>query len=464
VISALSISGFRPLIAQESVAASAQIEYIFQQIFTPTGAVIAAGGLIVVVIALLTKRLLWIMALLSLLCVIFQLHPDALTVNILLPPLQSFRFVSKSIAFVLMCIAMLGLLQIPRTPGRPAVGLAAIGLLAFQLLYTIQLMAFTDEGLAKGALGIVSMASMFLVFGLGFGRMVANARNANGVLVIFLLVSVLYVAINVLQLAVDMKGAFVGGRLTGISGNAQALAAFSAIMLLINCYVFQSSPSTKPIKWVSLLLVAALSAMILASGSRTGALSALAGILLMYRSRVARLAALVLVLTITYYVIRSYVSDAGDAAERLLSTENTREQVWSIAVTDFLRSPLFGQFPFLRAGDRLNDVESSFLRALANMGAIGGVIIAIPFVGCLTDAVNAYRHRHTNPETGLLVDLYLGMTAVIFIQNIFDGYVFGYLSLPAMYLYFHFSLGKFLCSQSEVDEDTSGYQEMDEAA
>jgi hypothetical protein len=216
------------LIAQESVAANAQIDYVFQQVLTPIGASLTLLGLIFVITALLVRRLMWAMAFLSLLCVMFQLHPDALTVNILLPPLQSFRFISKSLAFVLMCIAVLGVFQLPRLLERGATGPAAYALLAFQLLYTVELLLFTEEGLSKGLLGLISMSSMLIVFGVGFGRLMIDAISAQRCFTILVWVSVLFVAINLLQIAADVKGAFVGGRLTGICGNAQTLAAVAA--------------------------------------------------------------------------------------------------------------------------------------------------------------------------------------------------------------------------------------------
>jgi hypothetical protein len=43
--------------------------------------------------------------------------------------------------------------------------------------------------------------------------------------------------------------------------------------------------------------------------------------------------------------------------------------------------------------------------------------------------------------------------AMLIVQNTFDGYVFGYLSLPAIYLYLHFTLGHFLASAVSQPED-----------
>jgi hypothetical protein len=447
------------LIAQESVAANAQIDYIFQQVLTPIGASLTLLGLIFVLTALLVRRLMWAMAFLSLLCVMFQLHPDALTVNILLPPLQSFRFISKSLAFVLMCIAVLGVFQLPRLLERGATGPAAYALLAFQLLYTVELLLFTEEGLSKGLLGLISMSSMLIVFGVGFGRLMIDAISAQRCFTILVWVSVLFVAINVIQIAADVKGAFVGGRLTGICGNAQTLAAFAAILLLVNCFVYQSSSSKSPQKWVSMVLVGSLASMVLASGSRTGVSSAAIGILFMYRLRVIRLAIVSVLLLISYYVVSQFAADTGNAVERLVSTENTREAVWALALEDFYRSPIFGQFPFLRAGDRLNEVESSFLRALANMGIIGGLMLALPFAKGILDGLRAYRVYTARPDLQRLTDLYIGSMAMLIVQNTFDGYVFGYLSLPAMYLYLHFTLGNFLAAESarsDVGNMTSG--------
>jgi hypothetical protein len=442
-----------PLLAQESVAANVQIEYILQQVLTPTGAVLTLLGMMLAIVALLFRRLMLVMALLALLCVMFQLHPDALTVNILLPPLQSFRFISKSLAFVLMCVAIVGVFQVPRLDERSPVGFAGCGLLAFQLLYTIQLLLFTEEGLAKGMLGLVSMSSMFVVFGIGFGRMMRTADSTQRCMETLVWVSIAFVAINLIQVVADVKGAFVGGRLTGICGNAQTLAAFSAIMLLINCYVYQASLATRPLKWISLLLIAALAAMVLASGSRTGALSTVVGILFMYRMRVVRLAIVCLLLLVSFYAVSYFATDTGAAVDRLISTENTRETVWSSAFEDFFRSPVLGQFPFLRGGDRLNEVESSFLRALANMGILGGVVLALPFAKGVSDAVRVYRYYGASPGLRHLIDLYIGSMAMLIVQNTFDGYVFGYLSLPAIYLYLHFTLGHFLASAVSQPED-----------
>jgi hypothetical protein len=193
--------------------------------------------------------------------------------------------------------------------------------------------------------------------------------------------------------------------------------------------------------------------MVLASGSRTGALSTVVGILFMYRMRVVRLAIVCLLLLVSFYAVSYFATDTGAAVDRLISTENTRETVWSSAFEDFFRSPVLGQFPFLRGGDRLNEVESSFLRALANMGILGGVVLALPFAKGVSDAVRVYRYYGASPGLRHLIDLYIGSMAMLIVQNTFDGYVFGYLSLPAIYLYLHFTLGHFLASAVSQPED-----------
>jgi hypothetical protein len=439
------------LLAQESVAVEGQLAYLFARLFSLEGIVTAgavAGLLILVFIIRKPLPILGgvVMALGS------SVLPDRVDVNQLIGPLQSLRFLSKSLSF-----ALLGILVVLALPGTSrgsrnrSAGFAATAFLAFQLLYSTQLMVFAGDGLLKGGFGIITILGMYLVFAVGTGRRIQDIFSAMAVLEVFAWVAAAFVAANLAQIALGLSGALVGGRLAGIAGNAQMMGGICACLLVANAFLSSELPATRPLRWISLACAGMLAVLLMATGSRTGVLAAATGLLVMFRLRIGRFALLATVVVIAYALVALFLDDPGAAvADRLASGADTRTAIWLNAIGRFLESPIFGEFIFLRPGDEPSGVESTVFRTLANMGVIGGLALLLPVASAVGNALKAAGLARENPEYARLADFYMGSLAAVFVLNLFDGYAFGLLTFPVLFSYTILTLGAFLAEQSAV--------------
>jgi hypothetical protein len=439
------------LLAQESVAVSGQLGYLFERLFTPAGIAAAAALSGLLVLVFIIRKPLPILG-----GVVMALGtsvlPDRVEVNQLIGPLQSLRFLSKSVAFALLGIVVfLGLPGTLRGNRIRSAGAAATAFLVFQLLYTLQLMLFAGDGFMKGAFGIVAIAMMYLTYAVGFGRRMQDRESAISVLEVFAWVGVAFAAMNSIQIVLGLSGALVGGRLAGVAGNAQMMGGISACLIVANAYLYAQLPITRPLRWVCLACVGVLSIFLLATGSRTAVLAVSAGLFVMFRLQVGRFAILGIVALIAYSAVSLFLESPTEAvAERLSSGADTRTAIWLDALGRFLGSPIFGELMFLRPGDSPSGVESTVFRTLANMGLIGGIALLFPVfaaAGCALKSISLARER---PEYARLVDFQLGALTVILVLNLFDGYAFGFLTFPVLFIYVVLALGAFLAEQAEA--------------
>jgi hypothetical protein len=448
------------LLSQESVAVEGQLGYLVERLFTPTGIAAAAALSGLLILVFIIRKPLPILGgvVMALGCAVL---PARIGENQLIGPLQSLRFLSKSLAFALLAIVVfLALPGISRGDRIRSAGFAATSFFAFQMLYTLQFMLFAGDGLMKGAFGIVATTVMYLTFAVGFGRRMQDRASATSTLEVFAWVGVVFAALNSIQIVFGLSGALMGGRLAGIAGNAQMMGGISACLIVANAYLYAELPATRPLRWVCLACVGILGILLLATGSRTAVLAVSAGLFVMFRLQVGRFAIFGIVALIAYSAVSLFLESPTEAvAERLTSGADTRSAIWLDALGRFLGSPIFGELMFLRPGDSPSGVESTILRTLANMGVIGGIALLVPVfaaAGCALKSIGLARER---PEYARLVDFQFGALTVFLVLNLFDGYAFGFLTFPVLFIYVVLALGAFLAEQAEaapggvLDED-----------
>ena len=443
----VSTSTTIPVLAQDSVAVEAQILLFLQQLASPTG---VAGAIIagaILVAALVFRKGLPVMGGIAMASVAFQLHPNALTINMLLGPLQAFRYASKSIAFALLGIGMWAALSLPLAQRGRSVGLAATTFLAFQLYYIVQVLLFADSGLARGAFGILSVTMMFVVFAVGLGRRIQDPASARDALSVFAWVGAAFVAINFVQIALGRQGAFVGGRLAGICGNAQMMGGVSSMLLIANAYLASDLPKVRPSWWMSVASSGLLALLVVATGSRTAVLASGIGLMFLFRRQLGRAIVLAVPVVIVFLFASGYLEETEGAVSRMIDAENTRAAVWATALGEFLSSPVFGTLPF--EGD-LSGTESSLLRALAATGLIGGALIALPFLAMIFNCVRANWLGATDSRYRRICDYCIASSLAILVFNTLDGYAFGLLTFPVVFMYTTFTLGDFLAAESHA--------------
>ena len=439
------------LLAQESVSVEAQLRFVFESLTTIQGALLALLALIALALAVAFKRIVPVASGVALYMVTYQLNAGILA-NQLWAPLQSIRVASKSVAFVLLLIAAAFIPSLIGSGRSRRAGATATAFWFFQVFYAAQLAIFAGEGFVKGLFGIVSMSMMYIVFARGFGKSVSDPASVVDRVKLMLWVAAAFVATNVVQLVVDQSGALMAGRLAGIAGNAQMMGAISLLLLLANCFLFAELPSVGVSRWVCVSCICVLSALVLATGSRAALLAAVVGVLVIYRRQLGMFLLIAIVVAVGYLALALVLEDSSRVTfERLQTGENTREAGWAASWAIFRSSPVFGEFPYLEKGQSPDFIESTFLRTLSNMGLVGGVVLAVPVLLALRDALIAWQLSRREQSYRRVVDFYLGSCAALLVLNVFDGYGFGFLTFPVLFMYLIFSLGGFLVERAKSE-------------
>jgi hypothetical protein len=441
-----------PFLAQSSVSVDAQLSFVLDSLTTLPGISAAVLGISVVAISIALKKVVPVMSGLAMYFVTFQLNPT-LQSNTLIPILQSTRLAAKSIAFALLVLTIAFVPALPRSGRRTTVGAAAIGLLGFQLFYAIQLSLFAGDGLMKGVFGVIAISLMFGVCAWGFGRQANDAASARAALATLSWAGIGFIASNFLQIIVDPGGALMALRLAGTAGNAQMMGGTATILLLAASYQFASRSSSEAAKWINLAMICVLGSMVLATGSRTAAMATVVGVAVFFRSEIGKFILLAVVLALGFVLLSVTVeSSARLTFDRFSEGQDTRGAVWSEALAIFYASPIFGEFPFLQPGQEPNGIESTFIRTLANMGLVGATVLAVPLLFIFRDLLRVIQLSRSSPEYRRLCDFYLSSCASLLVLNIFDGYAFGFMTLPVMFMYLVLSVGSLIVDQPDGTE------------
>lgn len=446
MISSAMLAVMPAALGQSADGFNDMLGYFFTGLATPQGIALFALGVGGIVLALMSRHSVEILACAAMfmLSTMFDSRDNVAKVNLLWGPFEQLRAVSRPVALGLAVLATGLVVAIPVGNRRGSTGLAAVAFLAFQWYHALHILAF--ENAVKGGLAIVSTACMFSICAVGFGRRLQDACSASRTIRWFTVLGLAFVCTNLSQLVAEPSAMVINGRLVGIAGNAQQMAGVSSLLLLLNVFVGGDRNASRSMRWAALLNVVFLGTFVVWAGSRTGSLTCLVGILFMYRLRIGRLALVCGALAAAVLLAWSIVGADAAAAERLVTGANTRGEVFAVALDLFSTSPLVGVMPFGES----NIVESSFLRALALHGMVGGILVSIPFFIMIVNALSAYRLGRTSAEYSRLTDLFIGMTFAVVSVNNLEGFAFGVLTLPAMIMYFVFTLGGFLSEQASA--------------
>jgi hypothetical protein len=435
---------------ESAVDIGAQISAFLSIVLTPTGAVLATLGLAGALTLLLSSGGLRLAIILELFLLTFLKTEERFADNTLIEPFQTLRTYSRLICFALLVLAAGRALLLERGSRNHRFSLIALVFLVFQIVYTLEVASFYD--LTRGVLGVISISLMFIVFYVGMGRMMQDVRDAEQQLQAIGLVGFLFIGANLMQLAFGYNQAVLQRRMVGISGNAQQFASVCSMFLLVFTHLFSTAAIASLRKILCALSIGLLALFILWSGSRTGLLCSVISVLLYYRHRVGRLIPIVLVgagLAALFAV--TFGEDALTNIDRFLYGKNTREAPWADAWSEFLRSPVFGQLPGFQGGQP-NGVESSYLRALALMGVIGGVMMAAIVACTVGTMIQLLRVQEGGPSSRAIRDMAFASLGVMLVSNTFEGFFFGLLTFPVMLIYFSFAVANFALDHEQTPE------------
>lgn len=445
------------LLAQEGIPVAVQLEQFVERVLSPVGVIVVTLAAAVAIALIATRRVLpaLIVAILVVSC--FQAN-HRMESNVLIGPLQSFRYFSKPLAFVLLLGAIFFTFGSDRGFRRSSTGTASVALLLFQCYYLIQLSIFAGDGLLKGAFGIVTVAATWWVFAVHLGRSMQDPASARQSLQCFAYVGMAFVLVNLLQMTLSLGGALEAGRLAGIAGNAQMMGCMCTMLLIMNVFLSFDAETPPALRTACLVTSGLLVVLMLATGSRTAMLATAVAAVIMFRARIGRIAVFAILGLAAIAMVSLVFSDVtAIATERITYGEDTRTAGWLRDLENFYDSPIFGQFPFLEQGESASGIESVFIRTLSNMGIIGLLVLSPVLLSVGASCAGAVQLMRASAAHADLCSLYLGGCAALLVFNTFDGYAFGLVTLPVTSMFVFFTLGAFLDEERErlVGDDLS---------
>jgi hypothetical protein len=419
----------------------AQLNAFLDLAFTPAGFALGVLGAATLVVLLFSRGGTQLVAAGALFLLSMMRTESKWADNTLVQPLETIRSFSRPLAFALLVIIAVRSLAFPRGERTRLLVVPAVLFLAYELYYVTLVGAFIDP--TRGAFGVLCYFAALAAFVFGLPKVMQGPGESRGLLGIFAITGLLFIGANFFQLALGYSNAVIQGRLTGISGNPQQFALSCCIFLLVGCYFFSISRAGSWVKWFAAISMGILGLFVLWSGSRTGALCSAVIVLAYFRTKLGRLALLGIVGGGAFAVAVSMFGESLEIVERFLEGGDTRTEVWRAALADFASSPVFGILPFV-SDDNLNFTESTYLRTLALMGSIGGLLLlAVMFSWCRT-AFAVWRLSRTVPAIEAEADFVVASTAFFVVANVGEGLMMGVLTIFIPLIYATFAMAAYV--------------------
>jgi hypothetical protein len=263
------------------------------------------------------------------------------------------------------------------------------------------------------------------------------------------------------QLLINRTSVVRQFRLFGTTGNPQHTGALLALVLPSLCYMIIRSGQRYIYRVLLGAAAGVLVVMLIWTGSRTGFLMALVGLLLFFRTRVGRFLGVGVLTSIFVIAAMGIYAESTATFTGMFLRGDTRSVVWRSMFQHFLENPAFGSI-----GETFGVGESSYLALAANMGLAGLFPMAIVFAVVGHQLYRLQRVRKHLGEHVLLADLVTAGPIALAVGSIFEGFLLGILTFSILTLYLHLSLLRFLLDVADAQQhlpppDAGGEGEID---
>lgn len=355
----------------------------------------------------------------------------------LAPPLEQLRAYARPITYVFMAVLLLPLLTSVRGWRIRLVHLPLILFFLFDVSISLRLTALGNAG--RGLIGLSAYILLFLTLGLGVARWLQTVKDVYTVVWVVSIVGAIAATGCFYQLVVNSSVVIINKRLIGISGNPQGYAVTMAFILPFVCFLASKKGNRRWVRPLLLAVIAVMSLQLVWTGSRTGALSAVVGLIVLFHRNLGRFVLLAPAVVIAIYLVMPYLEGSQEIASRLVSSQDTRSAVWSILYDRFQRNMLFGA-----STDVLQTAENSYLSSLSEFGIIG----TLPLVGAMialgVQLARLHKNRRLLGDESFLVDLVTASWATIGVAAMFEGLLLGIGTLSVFLIYMMASVTGFL--------------------
>jgi hypothetical protein len=379
------------------------------------------GFTLIVVVALLMVRLPLMAWLIAAILLITALEPGVnVTRDGFLPtwllPIQSKRAEIHLGLSILVVIALLatGKFNIARLPAQ------ALFMLAI-MLYT-GVLTFLHEG-AKRAIETIGFVSIVIPAIVLAARAVLDTPGGGFVLVRAMLVAAtVWAGACSVQFLLEPAYLLTQGRFQGLLGNPQAAALLIAPVITMATWSILNDPIKRyRILWIGIVAIYLL--FLLWTGSRTGLVMSVGGVVaVLYRrsSRVALMLPVIAGLAIALSLLANALQIQNNL-DRIVSTTNTRSSSTQALLMHIQDSPVIGI-----GWTNLEATENSYLAAWAAYGISMFLLVALFLVLSVALMFRLFVKRHELGVTdSALVDVVIAYHAIYFVGANAEGFIFG---------------------------------------
>jgi hypothetical protein len=330
---------------------------------------------------------------------------------------------------LLIILAVTAALQ-PRGPTRMTMVLGAgIGFLAMQV--AMGLHALLTSSVAYAAVSTVLYVLLFLGITYGISRRITDRRSATAAVAAIFVAGALFAFASMTQYMVRSSAALHGNRFVGVAANANFAALALSTSLLCGLFLLLSRDVRSALKPGIIAFVAVFAVLIAWTGSRNALLMSTIGGLILFRSRLGRGMVIAVVCGALSVAIVQYWLQVESIGERLLSTEDTRSEVWASMLEQFARSPLIGS-----TSERqfTTGSENSYLLAGSEYGlmVLAPLVIAVGLL--LRHLLWLNRRRVLAGDDRTLLDLATGGCCALLAGSLFDGFLLANYSFALLVL------------------------------
>jgi hypothetical protein len=181
------------------------------------------------------------------------------------------------------------------------------------------------------------------------------------------------------------------------------------------------------------------------TGSRTGIIATLVGVLLFFRAKLGRFLGVGILVGIFVLLSMQIYTESTAGFTDLFARGDTRSHVWGLLIQGFLDNPMWGSMT-----EQFGAAESSYLSVAGSLGLYGVIPLATFMAITARQLYKLERARKYLGDEIMLANLVTAGIISLAVGAIFEGYLLGLLAFPVFVLYIYLALLRFLLDAAQV--------------
>lgn len=369
---------------------------------------------------------------------------DPVTFTPLPSPLVQLERAAELLGIVLLIFLLVPtLLSRSNLLHNPLLG-AAVLYWMLEVAYALRNTASFSLGKGIASAGICSM--LFFVFAYGLPQWLRSMKDAHGVLRLMTWATAIVMLLTLYAAVVKPASIVHSGRFMGITGNPQHAAVYFSVMLVPLCYMLSSRRESKATRIVWAAVTGLAVVFLIWTGSRTGFLTALAGIGLFFRARIGRFMGAAIIAAIFAVLFISAFPNSLGNSERLFSVQDTRSANWKSELNLFVSHPIFG------VGTGASPVESSYITVASRLGCVGLILLGsmATLIVVSLQKLSRLKRALGDADDRLLLEAIGAGIGGIAVACLGEGALLGTTTLTVVSLYIFLGILRFLTDEASA--------------